>query len=83
MTLSYTLWKHEMIRAMDKAGPVFRDADRYWVGGGFLYHHPDDPAVFVPKRYSLGYTVNWGHPLGKLFMIGLVLMALLKARSQH
>lgn len=48
-----------------------------------MYHHPDDPAVFVPKRYSLGYTVNWGHPLGKLFMIGLVLLALLKALSQH
>lgn len=34
-------------------GAVFRDDDRYWVGG-FFYNNPDDPAMFVPKRYGLG-----------------------------
>jgi uncharacterized membrane protein len=40
-----------------RTGAVFRDDDRYWPGG-FFYNNPDDPAVFVPKRYGLGWTVN-------------------------
>jgi Predicted membrane protein len=44
---------------------VFRDDDRYW-SGGILYNNPDDPDLFVPKRYGLGWTVNIGHPQGKL-----------------
>ena len=36
---------------------VFRDDDRYWYGG-FFYNNPDDPAVFVPKRFGLGWTMN-------------------------
>jgi uncharacterized membrane protein len=54
---------------------VFRDDDRYWYGGLF-YNNPDDPAVFVPKRYGLGWTVNFGNPRGKLFLIGTLLLPL-------
>jgi uncharacterized membrane protein len=54
---------------------VFRDDDQYWYGGIF-YNNPDDPAVFVPKRYGLGWTVNFGRPLGKLFLIGTLLLPL-------
>jgi len=56
-------------------GDVFRDDDRYWYGGVF-YNNPDDPAVFVPKRFGLGWTVNFGNPRGKLFMIGILLLPL-------
>jgi uncharacterized membrane protein len=54
---------------------VFRDDDRYW-SGGLFYNNPDDPAVFVPKRYGLGWTVNFGNPRGKLFLIGMLLLPL-------
>ncbi len=40
-----------------RIGAVFRDDDRYWYGG-FFYNNPDDPAVFVPKRFGLGWTMN-------------------------
>jgi uncharacterized membrane protein len=55
---------------------VFRDDDRYWYAG-ILYNNPDDPAVFVPRRYGFGWTVNFGHPRGKRFLIGLLLLLLL------
>ncbi len=54
---------------------IFRDDDRYWIGGLF-YNNPDDPAVFVPKRYGLGWTVNFGNPRGKFFLIGTLLLPL-------
>jgi len=54
----------------------FRDDDRYWYGG-FFYNNPDDPALFVPKRYGLGWTMNFGHPRSKLFLIGILLLLLL------
>ena len=50
---------------------VFRDDDRYWYGG-FFYNNPDDPALFVPKRFGLGWTMNFGHPRSKLVLIGLL-----------
>ena len=54
---------------------VFRDDDRYWPGGIF-YNNPDDPALFVPKRFGLGWTMNFGHPQAKLVLIAMVLLPL-------
>ena len=46
------------------------------------------PAVFVPKRYIGGWTVNFGHPLGKLIMSATLILAVVLllsklALSQH
>ena len=55
---------------------VFRDDDRYWYAGVF-YNNPDDPALFVPKRFGLGWTLNFGHPQARLILIGMMLLVLL------
>ena len=54
---------------------IFRDDDRYWYGG-FFYNNPDDPALFVPKRFGLGWTMNFGHPRARLFLITMLLLVL-------
>ena len=59
-------------------GIIFRDDDRYW-RGGFFYNNPDDPAVFVPKRFGLGWTINFGNPKGRLIFIGTLLLPLVLA----
>lgn len=61
---------------IDSSRPIFRDDDRYWYAGIF-YNNPDDPAVFVPRRFGLGWTVNFGNPMGRMFFIGLLLIILL------
>ncbi|MEO9029750.1 MAG: DUF5808 domain-containing protein [Ktedonobacteraceae bacterium] len=58
-----------------RTGVVSRDDDRYWYG--FFYSNPDDPALLVPKRFGLGWTINFGHPQSKLFIIGMMLILLL------
>ncbi|HEX8733576.1 MAG TPA: DUF5808 domain-containing protein [Ktedonobacterales bacterium] len=64
--------------AEDQPSHIFaRGDDRYWYG--FFYYNPDDPDPFVPKRYGLGWTINFGHPLGKLFAALLLALALVPA----
>lgn len=58
------------------AAPIFRDDERYWIGG-ILYKNPDDPALFVPKRFGFGWTLNFGHPKARLFLLVLLLVLLL------
>lgn len=55
---------------------MVRDDDRYWYAG-FFYTNPDDADLFVPKRYGLGWTMNFGHPQAKVVLIGLLLVLLI------
>jgi uncharacterized membrane protein len=57
-------------------GPWSREDDRYWLGG-LIYYNPGDPEPFIPKRFGLGWTVNFGHPLGKVLLVVLIGMVLL------
>ena len=54
---------------------VYREDDRYWFAGVF-YNNPDDPEPFVPRRYGFGWTVNFGHPVGKLVLFAILLLGL-------
>jgi hypothetical protein len=38
-----------------------RPPDEGWTG--FFYSNPKDPALFVPKRFGIGYTLNFGNPM--------------------
>jgi uncharacterized membrane protein len=39
-----------------------RDDDALW-RGGLLYVNQDDPALFVPRRFGIGWTINLGNRL--------------------
>lgn len=59
--------------ARDTVDP--RDDDRHWKGG-LIYVNAGDPAVFVPKRFGAGVTVNLGHPGGiAITVVTLLLIA--------
>jgi uncharacterized membrane protein len=55
---------------------VYRDDERNWLGG-VIYFNPDDPDALVPKRYGWGWTVNFAHPAGKVFLAIMLLLILL------
>ena len=61
---------------------VARDDDRFW-RGGLLYVNGDDPAVLVPKRFGIGWTVNFGNPktVAGLFVLvaGIVVLVVATA----
>jgi uncharacterized membrane protein len=60
--------------ASGEGRPDAPDDDRYWKGG-FVYINRNDPSVFVPKRFGVGWTVNLGSIGGTA--IGIVLLAVI------
>jgi uncharacterized membrane protein len=49
--------------------------DRCWKAGLF-YVNPEDPAVFVPKRAGIGYTLNFGRPAGWAALLAILAVPL-------
>jgi uncharacterized membrane protein len=47
--------------------------DRFWKLGG-IYANPGDPAIFVERRFGLGWTINVGNP--RALIVLFVLLAL-------
>lgn len=45
-----------------------RDDDSYWKLGNTIYYNPDDPSIFIEKRFGVGWTVNAARPLGMIFL---------------
>lgn len=59
-------------------GLVPRDDDRFWRAAGTVYVNADDPAILVPKRVGIGWTVNLGNPRS-LVVVALVLAVVVGA----
>ncbi|PVZ54466.1 DUF1648 domain-containing protein [Arthrobacter sp. H-02-3] len=54
-------------------GLTHRDDDKYWRGGLF-YVNRDDHALMVPRRFGLGWTLNFGNPKSAMFLAGVVVL---------
>jgi len=57
--------------AEEPTGVSARDDDRYWKAG-LLYCNRNDPAVWVPKRFGVGWTINAGNPRGWLVLAAVL-----------
>jgi uncharacterized membrane protein len=58
-----------------------RTPDHYWKLGVF-YFNPDDSAVFVEKRFGIGYSLNFARPITWIILT-LLLMAPVVAILAH
>ncbi|MFC6332733.1 DUF1648 domain-containing protein [Paenibacillus septentrionalis] len=52
------------------------DLDQYWKAGIF-YFNRKDPAIFVEKRFGVGWSMNFGNPMSWVIFIGLLAIILL------
>jgi uncharacterized membrane protein len=57
-----------------KARPNESTPDSCWRGGIF-YVNPDDPSLFVSKRFGIGYTMNFGNPWSWVVLAVILLAA--------
>lgn len=51
----------------EETGLTHRDDDRQW-RGGLLYVNREDRALFVPRRFGLGWTINVGNPRAAMLL---------------
>ncbi|RAW19079.1 hypothetical protein DC345_02775 [Paenibacillus taichungensis] len=66
---------HQEERERSKEQPV--NNDDYWKLG-FIYFNANDPSFTVEKRYGIGWTINFAHPLSwvlLLFIIAIVVIS--------
>ncbi|WP_047984628.1 DUF1648 domain-containing protein [Ornithinibacillus californiensis] len=54
---------------------IDRDDDKHWKLGVF-YFNPNDPAIFLEKRFGVGWTINLGKPVAWLIFLGIILLAI-------
>jgi uncharacterized membrane protein len=66
------LAKQHARHASESHASVGADPDAHWKVGVF-YVNPDDDALFVHKRFGIGYTLNFGHAAAWVLM-GLTLI---------
>jgi uncharacterized membrane protein len=55
---------------------VDRIDDRYWKLGA-IYVNPEDPSLFVEKRFGVGWTINFGNRWGVIAICMLLAVAIL------
>jgi len=62
-----------------------RPPDEAW--RRIFYSNPDDPALLVPKRFGIGYTLNFGNPwcwaVIVLLIVIVALPLIMTAMSLH
>ena len=51
---------------------VDRDDDKYWKWG-LLYFNPEDPSMFIEKRFGIGWTINFGNLKAVLAFFGIII----------
>ncbi|WP_245835669.1 DUF1648 domain-containing protein [Virgibacillus ndiopensis] len=53
---------------------IDRDDDRYWKLGQF-YFNKNDPALFLEKRFGIGWTINLARPLAWIMFLVIIGLA--------
>ena len=66
---------HHLASASDHqpAGDGTPDGNWKW---GVIYYNPDDAALFVEKRFGIGYTMNLGRPVAWIILAAMLVVPL-------
>lgn len=65
------VWTRERDQGGRDSGLTHRDDDKYW-RGGLIYINREDHTLLVPRRFGLGWTLNFGNPGAAILMAGVV-----------
>lgn len=55
----------------EDTGLTHREDDKYW-RGGLVYINREDHALLVPRRFGLGWTLNFGNPRATMLLAGVL-----------
>ncbi|MHC6178721.1 DUF1648 domain-containing protein [Clostridium sp. JNZ X4-2] len=60
----------------EESGFTNKDDDDFWKLANTIYYNPEDPSIFVEKRFGVGWTVNAGRPAGMAIYIGIIVFTM-------
>lgn len=63
-------------------GRVHSDDDSGWMGGA-IYFNRSDPAFLVPRRFGVGWTLNFGHPAAWIVLVALFALIIAVPSLRH
>ncbi|WP_461205246.1 DUF1648 domain-containing protein [Clostridium sp. DL1XJH146] len=52
-----------------------KDDDNYYKWG-LIYYNPNDPSIFIEKRFGIGWTINFGNKMG-ILIFGILILAII------
>jgi Predicted membrane protein len=63
---------YSRVKGLDQLRDLSSQGNHHWKIKGAVYSNPEDPAIFVPKPYGMGWTVNIAKPTGRLASAAIV-----------
>lgn len=64
-----------LVKRLEEKGDIIADNDEHWKAGIF-YWNKDDASLFLPKRFGVGWTMNWARPAAWLIVGGFTLASI-------
>ena len=64
-----------LVKRLEENGDIIADNDEHWKEGIF-YWNKDDASLILPKRFGVGWTMNWARPAAWLIVGGFTLASI-------
>ena len=64
-----------LVKRLEENGGIIADNDERWKAGIF-YWNKDDASLILPKRFGVGWTMNWARPAAWLIVGGFTLVSI-------
>ncbi len=64
-----------LVKRLEENGDIITDNDEHWKAGVF-YWNKDDASLILPKRFGVGWTMNWARPAAWLIVGGFTLVSI-------
>lgn len=64
-----------LVKRLEENGDMIADNDEHWKAGIF-YWNKDDASLILPKRFGVGWTMNWARPAAWLIIGGFTLASI-------
>lgn len=75
VSLVYGQSGSRLFKRLDASGGMITDNDEHWKAGIF-YWNKDDASLILPKRFGIGWTMNWARPAAWLIVGGFTLASI-------
>ena len=75
VSLVYGQSGSRLLKRLDASGGMIADNDEHWKAGIF-YWNKDDASLILPKRFGVGWTMNWARPATWVIVGGFTLASI-------